>query len=177
MPLFQDFGKHFIDAAKVVSKRTAEATEVVRLNARQSALQDEIERMFNQVGKAYYAMRGAGGECEAANALCAKAEALTAELESVKAELDRLRNLRRCPSCAEVQASSAVFCANCGTKMPVPEPEPAPQADVDAIEQPQESWPREPQAQPEVEINWPKPKAEPQPEPEPEPEPAEDEDE
>lgn len=158
MPLFQDFGKKFADAAKVVSKRTAEATEVVRLNGRVSSLQDEIEHLFNQVGKAYYAMRNASGESEAAKALCTEIDKLNLELEAARVELDRIRNLRRCPNCGEVQQASAQFCASCGTKMPAPpapDPEPEPEPEETAV--------RHGAEQPEVEIRW--PKAE-QPEPE-----------
>lgn len=147
MPLFQDIGKKFADAAKVVSQRTAEATETVRLNGRVSNLEDEIERLFNQVGKAYYSMRGASGECDAANKLSDEIDKLTEEMNQLKEELDRIRNLRRCPNCGEVQPSPAQFCSNCGTKMPMPEPQPEPE-----VHQAPE---REGDA-PEVEISWPK---------------------
>ncbi len=154
MPLFQDVGKKFADAAKIVSKRTAEATEVVRLNGRIAGMQGELEQLFNQIGKAYYAMRDKSGDSEAAAALCQQVDKLQADIEQAKKSLDQLRNVSRCPSCGELQNAQAQFCASCGAKMPAPPPPPVEDEVMKAVE-----GEARPAGSPDVEINWPKPDA------------------
>ncbi len=149
--LFEDFGKRFTEAAKAVGRRTQEATDLVKLNGRVASIQDEIDKLFAQIGKAYYAVRGAG-QNESADKLCLEIDRLTAEQKAVREEVDRIRNLKRCPNCGEVQALSAQFCATCGTKMPdppppPPEPEPAPEPEPEPVHVTSD--------QPGVTIDWP----------------------
>ena len=148
MPLFEDFGKRFSEAAKAVGRRTQEAADVVKLNGRISTMQDEIEKLFLQVGKAYYAVRGAG-QNDAADQLCAQIDKLMSDQKAVREELDRIRNTKRCPNCGEVQALSAAFCASCGTKMP---DEPKPEPKLEPVITPESEPAME---QPGVTIEWP----------------------
>ncbi len=149
--LFEDFGKRFTDAAKAVGRRTQEAADVVKLNGRVTSIQDEIDRLFAQIGKAYYAVRGAG-QNEAADTLCAEIDRLQLEQKTLREELDRIRNLKRCPNCGEVQALSAQFCASCGTKMPDPPP-PPPQPEREP--EPEKEPVNVTSDQPGVTIDWP----------------------
>ena len=117
MSLIGGFKDRISNTAKAVSKKTQEATDVVKLNGRVTGMQEEIDRLFTQVGKAYYAVRGAG-QNEAAEKLCAQIERLQADMKAVRIQLDSIRNVKRCLGCGEVQPLAAAYCASCGTKMP-----------------------------------------------------------
>ena len=149
MALFEDLGKRVSNAAKTVTRRTQEAADAVKLNGQIASYQEQIEELFMQVGKAYFAVHSAGGN-EVADKLCAEIEHMQAEQKSVREQLDALRNVRRCPNCGETQAASAAFCASCGTKMPeVKRPEPVIPEPVQT-EEPEAAAPV-----PDFTIDWP----------------------
>ena len=132
MAILDDLSKKVTDAAKAVSRRTQEAADAVKLNGQIASLQEQIEDRFSQVGKAYYAVHTGTGN-EAADKLCAEIEKLQTEQKDIREQLDNLRNVKRCPNCGESQATSATFCAGCGTKMPeVKNPAPEVPASDDA---------------------------------------------
>ena len=146
MPLFQDFGKRMSEVAKNVGQKTAEATEVARLNSRIAAKEAEIEQLLLQIGKAYYSMRGAGGAFEAADMFCQKVASLEQECASMRGDVDALRHQSRCPNCGGVQPVEASFCASCGTKLPKPvKPEPVPAPEPEPVTEPEEISEPEPE--------------------------------
>ena len=149
MPLFQDFGKRMSEVAKNVGQKTAEATEVARLNNRIAAKEAEIEQLLLQIGKAYYSMRGAAGAFEAADMFCQKVASLEQECVLMRGEIDALRHQSRCPNCGGVQPVEASFCASCGTKLPRPvKPEPAPEPEPESAPEPAPT--PEPEPEPEA---------------------------
>ncbi len=169
MPLFQDFGKRVSEVAKNVGQKTAEATEVARLNNRIAGKEAEIEQLLLQIGKAYYSMRGAGGAFEAADMFCQKVKSLEEECAAMRNEIDALRHQSRCPNCGGVQPVEASFCASCGTKLPkpvkpepTPEPEPAPEPETAPESEPEPDVTTEPELPSSMtagsaEIIWPAP--------------------
>lgn len=152
--MFQDFGKKFADAAKAVSKRTSEATELMRLNSRISGIEADMEKLYTQIGRAYYAMRGGEAESDTTGVLCDMVDSLKAQVASLKAESDRLRNVNRCPVCGAEQDAEASFCSNCGNKLPKLEKKPPEEERAQAEPEP-EAVDQPVQGGREVEITWP----------------------
>lgn len=150
--MFQDFGKRVSEAAKSMGQRTREATDIARLNGRVSAAQSEVERLFSQIGKAYYAVRPEGA-CEAAEILCQQVDKLNSELELLQRQIDQLRGQSRCPNCGGLQPAEASFCASCGTRLP----RPAPVAPIIPVEEKPDEKPEKDVEMPatDAQIIWP----------------------
>ncbi len=137
MAFFKEFSKQVSDIAQAVGKRTGEAAEVGRLNGRKQGLYQQIEELYSQIGKAYFATRDGDVHAQA-DALCGKVTTLQEEVDRLNRMIDTLRHQRRCQECGQVQPSSARFCANCGARLPEdppqakPEPAPAEQGEDQA---------------------------------------------
>lgn len=159
MAFFKDIGKQVSELAQTVSKKTGEAAEVGRLNGRKQGITQQIEALYAQIGKSYFATREAAAH-EQADKLCGQVIELQGETEKLERMIDRIRNQRRCPDCGQVQSSSARFCANCGARMPEEEPVQADQTQ-EAQEAPQvtQSVQAGEKGDVAVEIDWPEPKA------------------
>ena len=158
MAFFKDFGKQVSDIAQTVGKRTGEAAEVGRLNGRKQGLFQQIEALYSQIGKAYFATRE-GAVHEQADKLCSQVDKLQGEIEKLDRMIDKIRRQRRCPDCGQVQSESARFCANCGARLSEDEPEmveAAPQEPEEDVRSP-ESMLTEGKGDVAVEITWPQP--------------------
>ena len=150
MAFFQSLGKQLAGAAQTVSKRTGEAAEIGRLNGKLQGIREDIDAMYTQVGKAFYATRQAQGEHEAARKFCEKIDELQGEIARIQIRIDKVKQQRRCPECGGIQPTQSKFCASCGTKLPeekppVIQPEQAEAITDDEVEK----------SDVEVEINWP----------------------
>lgn len=150
MAFFQELGKQLSDAAQSVGKKTSETAEVSRLNGKKQGVKQQIDALYEQVGKAFFATRDAQTHEEAVR-LCAQIVELTSQLERLDQMIDKVRGLNRCPNCGGVQPVSARFCASCGARLPEREPEPKA-----APPEPDEEQTPDKGAS-SVEINWPEP--------------------
>lgn len=161
MAIFEDFGKRLSQAAQVVGKRTSEVAELGRLNAKLQSLRQDLDALYIQIGKAFYNERDDERARDAARVFCDHVDTVKGQIESVLRKIDRLKQQRRCEKCGDVQPAKAVFCANCGAKLPDDEPEeeepeaepaPSPAPEPQAAEHPEPTveihWPGEPDAEP-----------------------------
>ncbi len=164
MAFFEELGKQLTGAAQTVGKRASEAAEIGRLNGRLGDIREQIDELFAQIGKAYYATRDAQGRHEAADRLCAQIDTLNAQVEELSHSIDRIKRQRRCVNCGGIQPVESRFCASCGARLPEEPPMLEPEPVVEAQEPPEAppEAPEQPVAQAfekgdvNVEINWPK---------------------
>ncbi len=123
MASLQSIGKMLSDTAKSVTQKAAEAAELSKMNGQLSDINQEIERLYGQVGKAYYTARGSKESFETADAFCERIDSLLAEHSQLQRAIDKKRNRNRCANCGATLAANAKFCVECGTKVEQPEPE------------------------------------------------------
>ncbi|MGI6173602.1 MAG: zinc-ribbon domain-containing protein [Christensenellales bacterium] len=123
MVRLQSIGKMLSDTAKSVTQKAAEAAELSKMNGQLSDINQEIERLYGQVGKAYYTARGSKESFETADAFCERIDSLRAELSQMQRAIDKKRNRNRCAKCGATLTANAKFCVECGTKVEQPEPE------------------------------------------------------
>ena len=159
MAFFQDLGKQLSEAAQVVGKRTSEAAEIGRLNGKLSGIRGQIDQLYMQIGKAYYATRESRDEHEAASRMCEQVDELTKQMETIRGMIDRIKQQRRCPNCGGIQPSGSSFCASCGTRLPEEEPAIVPETVTAEPAEPDEDLSHATcgVGDVNVEINWPKP--------------------
>lgn len=118
MPLFEDLGKRLSEVAKNAGKMTRDVAETTRINLQINTRQEEIEKCYLQLGKAYYARQMAGGgSTEAMDALCGQIAEMIAECENLQKQVDDLKGQRRCPNCGSIQSANSSFCSDCGERL------------------------------------------------------------
>lgn len=123
MPLFEDLGKRLSEVAKSAGKMTRDVAETTRINLQINTRQEEIEKCYVQLGKAYYARQTAGGgSTEAMDALCGQISEMIAECEDLQKQVDDLKGQRRCPNCGSIQSATSSFCSDCGERLSAEKP-------------------------------------------------------
>lgn len=143
MDFMKGFGKRVTETAKVAAQKTASAAEMVKLNGKISALSAEVEKLYTQIGRAYYAAR-AEGAAEDVSALCACIDEFQKQIDAVNQQIEEMSDTRRCPGCGAKRAKDVKFCPDCGAKLVADEPERSAEVVI--------SWPGAEQSEAEEEI-------------------------
>lgn len=122
MDFLQGITKAFTDTSNTVKKKANEAVELAKLRGQLSDLKEELERLYGQVGKAYYTARGTQESFDSADAFCDRINALRDEIAKLEQTIESKRSHARCKNCGAVLSPQAKFCIECGEKV-VPEEE------------------------------------------------------
>lgn len=133
MSIFDDIGKRVAEVAKNATKMTRDMADTTRLNVQISGKQEEIDKLYAQIGMAYFARyQAGGGAADSMDELCAQIARLSEEKRSLQQQIDEIKQMRRCPKCGSVQPKESAFCSSCGNRL-VEERQPAPQRAIDEI--------------------------------------------
>ena len=116
MGYFEELGKRIGAASKGAVKKASAFADSTTISVQIGALSRERDRLFREIGAAYFAAYGTCPVPEVTD-LCCAAATKTAEIESLRRRLQQLRNKQYCPSCGAEANSQAQFCADCGTAL------------------------------------------------------------
>ncbi len=119
MQFFDDLGKKLKDVVSSAGKVAQDVTESTKLNLTLKTKENEIQELYAQIGKAYYARRQAGTEStESLDVLCAQLDALIDDMNALESEIATRKGQVHCPSCGSVQSTQSAYCSECGEKLP-----------------------------------------------------------
>ncbi|MBQ3223825.1 MAG: hypothetical protein IJB41_09470 [Clostridia bacterium] len=152
MALWDEFGKKAGETARNFGARAKEVAETTKLNGQIAIKKTEAERLYGEIGKAFFAIRaGRSQESDELDQLCAQVEKLDEEIAQLQKQIDVIRQVRRCKNCGEVSPNTSRYCGACGAKFEEEQPP------VVAAEPAQEEPSAEPvvEAEDGVEITWP----------------------
>lgn len=152
MALWDEFGKKAGETARNFGARAKEVAETTKLNGQIAIKKTEAERLYGEIGKAFFAIRaGRTQESDELEQLCAQVEKLDEEIAQLQKQIDVIRQVRRCKNCGEVSPNTSRYCGACGAKFEEEHPP------VVAAEPAQEEPSAEPvvEAEDGVEITWP----------------------
>jgi len=142
MALWDEFGKKAGETARNFGARAKEVAETTKLNGQIAIKKTEAERLYGEIGKAFFAIRaGRTQESDELDQLCTQVEKLDEEIAQLQKQIDVIRQVRRCKNCGEVSPNTSRYCGACGAKFEDEQPP------VVAAEPAQE----EPSAEPVVE--------------------------
>ena len=106
------------DVAKQAGKKVGESFESVRSNARVYEINNEISRLFAELGQLVYGAHiGNESAEETVDDVIAKIDAKTAELREAQAQAEERKKTLSCPVCAMPYAKDDKFCKECGTPL------------------------------------------------------------
>lgn len=101
-----------------VDAKTPHRDEIMNLTATINDEQDNIGVQFAAIGERYYALVGDSSEGEL-GALCKGVKASEQKIHDSKMKIGELMGRTFCEECGEEVDDDALFCNNCGAKMPV----------------------------------------------------------
>lgn len=130
---FGSLSKTLKKTVDTVGKKTDEFVEIQKIRTRQHALEDQIEKNYQDIGQIVY-NRYLNGEAFDENlaGICKDIADLEKEIAGCKDEVANKRGLNVCPACGAGVPKDAAFCMRCGAAMPAKdEPEDAEFVHVD----------------------------------------------
>ena len=111
------------------AEKAKDLAEIGKLQLAQRDQESKLEKLFNQLGKAFYE---ACPQEEGAQfyELAQSITQLKAEIAATKEQLTLLKGGVRCASCGTLMEAEAAFCPKCGTQRELPKEEPEVIAEV-----------------------------------------------
>ena len=115
--ILDDIGKKISEAGKSTLQKTREMSSVNKLNSAIRAEERTQESLFLQLGREFFNLQSevAGGEFEDIVREIRESRERSAELQ---AQINDIRGIRACPECDAELPLGAIFCNNCGVKLP-----------------------------------------------------------
>lgn len=102
-----------------VGKKTDEFVEIQKIRTRQHALEDQIEKNYQDIGQIIY-NRYLNGEAFDENlaGICKDITDLEKEIADCREDVANKRGRIVCPACGASVPKDAAFCMRCGAAMP-----------------------------------------------------------
>ena len=122
---FGNLSKTLKKTVDTVGKKTDEFVEIQKIRTRQHALEDQIEKNYQDIGQIIY-NRYLNGEAFDENlaGICKDITDLEKEIADCKEDVANKRGRIVCPACGASVPKDAAFCMRCGAAMPEKEEEP-----------------------------------------------------
>ena len=151
---FGNLSKTLKKTVDTVGKKTDEFVEIQKIRTRQHALEDQIEKNYQDIGQIIY-NRYLNGEAFDENlaGICKDITDLEKEIADCKEDVANKRGRIVCPACGASVPKDAAFCMRCGAAMPEKEEEPedAEFVHVEPEEKAEETEAAAPEEEPEKE--------------------------
>ena len=151
---FGNLSKTLKKTVDTVGKKTDEFVEIQKIRTRQHALEDQIEKNYQDIGQIIY-NRYLNGEAFDENlaGICKDITDLEKEIADCREDVANKRGRIVCPACGASVPKDAAFCMRCGAAMPEKEEEPedAEFVHVEPEEKAEETEAAAPEEEPEEE--------------------------
>ena len=155
---FGNLSKTLKKTVDTVGKKTDEFVEIQKIRTRQHALEDQIEKNYQDIGQIFY-NRYLNGEAFDENlaGFCKDITDLEKEIADCREDVANKRGRIVCPACGASVPKDAAFCMRCGAAMPEKEDEPedAEFVHVEPEEKAEETEAAAPEEEPEKEAEVP----------------------
>lgn len=104
---------------KAVVQKSSDIVELTKVKVSISNDEAKVASLIKEAGELVYsAYKNGTGDPEDVEAVCKQVEELEQEIVKKKNQLARLRNLKRCGKCGNENDIDAVYCNQCGEKLP-----------------------------------------------------------
>lgn len=117
MSIFDDFGKKVKDAGHKSVQKTREISEISQINTMISQAENNINRTYFDIGKAYVSLHREDSE-EALASMVLSVIKLENEIEKFKKQIQQIRGIQVCSQCGAELLRGSAFCSSCGAPVP-----------------------------------------------------------
>lgn len=114
MAFFDKLSNTISAAGKDGLNKAKELKDTAKISMDIKEREGAIQRMYRELGKAYYQDHKDDANAEYDQILAIKAA--FEEIGELKANKDEIRGIKRCPECGNPVSQEANFCASCGAK-------------------------------------------------------------
>lgn len=115
MALFERISNTISAAGKDGLSKAKEIKDTAKINVDIKEREGSIQRMYRELGKAYYQDHKDDPAPEYSQVFAIKAA--FEEIGELKASKDEIRGIKRCENCGKIISSEAKFCSGCGAKV------------------------------------------------------------
>lgn len=118
MSFFDKFGKKVEEATQVATKKSSEFVEVTKLNASIKSEEQNIEKLYREIGKRVYDDFCTDSDIYGEfSEICDEVKDSHSKIAQFQSRVRELRNIRLCSNCNAEVTSSSAFCDQCGAKL------------------------------------------------------------
>lgn len=114
MSILNDVKETLTTAGRDVSQKAKEVTGVTKLKLDIKEKEDELDRLYIELGKLYYDMHK---EAEMPVQQITNISTRLNEIADLREEMLRIQGACNCPQCGFTMPEGTAFCSKCGTKM------------------------------------------------------------
>lgn len=116
MAFFDDLKRSLTDTGKVVTEKTKDLSNTVRIKAQIAAEKDAMRREYERIGREFYQSATEADRERFPESFAAIGES-EKKLAKLDAELTELDGSISCPECGARVEKTACFCTKCGAKI------------------------------------------------------------
>lgn len=118
MSFWDDLQKTLSEATDFTVQKTTELSDLAKLKYNIHATEKKLERIYAELGKAYYDTRKNDTDRESELAtLIMQADKLICDVANMRTESSKLKKTDACPECSAEISKECTFCPVCGTKL------------------------------------------------------------
>ena len=117
MSFWDNLGKKVTDAGQITVQKTKEISEVSRISTLISQNEENIRRLYTQIGMKYYDMHKSDSEEDSGDGLgelVRNIVNLENEIENYRNQIQEIKGTQRCEVCGEEVPKGYAFCGKCG---------------------------------------------------------------
>ena len=106
------------DLFETAQRKTGNTIEIEKLKIKAISVDKEIDKLYQEVGKSFYAKYKKGEEMpESLLGVFEKIDQKQQELEEIKDSIIEIKGGVVCNECGKVNLEGAVYCSNCGSHL------------------------------------------------------------
>lgn len=116
MAIFDRLGDVISNTGRDIAESAKTATEISNLNGQIRMQQAQIQKMFTEIGQAYY-LENKEKSDSVYNGQIADINEAYIKIDELQKNINNIKGLQICPKCGASIPKDAVFCAACGTNI------------------------------------------------------------
>ena len=118
MGVFDDVFSKAKEVADVAGKKSEEIVEFSKLKLNSMGINNDINKAYQRLGVVVYDIKknNVDGE-DIIRACMEEIDMLKVQLDEITLKMNEMRNIKKCSHCSFANATDAVYCAKCGTKL------------------------------------------------------------
>ena len=121
MNFFNKLGKKASETYQLTKEKTSKISEELKLRNKINENKNNIEEIYNEIGKCVYNEFKTGEKCDKMTEKCEQITALEEENCRIEDKILGIKNIKKCINCNSEITKDSEFCSKCGTKQPVEE--------------------------------------------------------
>ena len=111
---FNDVKKVVSDTAHKVAQKSGEAVEYGKVKYKIYDIQNDINKIFTQIGQDVYEAHKGGAVYDDISQKCDIIDEKKEEIEELQEKLAELKNSKKCTDCGRTTKKEDAFCPGCG---------------------------------------------------------------